>query len=774
MFLFQLILFSLFIKGEVYDSITKSPIGFTNVYIVDIEKGTTTDSSGHFEISGLLPNTYIINFSHIAYYPKSIKVNLLENSLSGLKIFLIQRVLDSGKEIIVSAKRSRLKQEAVTPIIPDLPILIEFSNFIQPDFLRALRLLPSVNSANELTQVPYVAGGGAEHNLFIIDGIELYSPFHLSGGFSLLDVDILRKIDLYPAGFPARYGGKISSVIESEINEKSLNKRELSLGPVNSRLLIRQNLEPLAFLFSCHLNSFERLSKFFSKTTFPYRFYDCLIKFGFSLPSSWYFSLTGILGRDFYYGLDLQDTSKPNISFIWENMGISGNINKSWEKIIYHLNFGASYFGSTRSSIRTTYLKTNNKINRLSITNKLSYHLSNNLKLTTGFDLSQSDFTYLLFLGAISYYYSGSPLFFSHYLESEWKISKFLANFGLRFDYWHGSEHYGFVPLGELLQYYKYVDSLYIIISQNPTVLLFSDSLLFPHFNIVTKKGSAAFKKLSPRLALKFLLTDDWTLTFAGGKYYQFLAMFQPAIEQVIRFYNWLPIFENFDPQEADHFLIELLGFIKNDEMRIQGYYKIFPNLLLSGEKIDLLDDKVTLFRKGKGSSFGSSISYQHHFKDFTTLFGYSFGFSKILLPKVEVWADWDLRHSFSFLLNFNLGKNWNFSVNQTLNTGLPYTPIIGYYENEHLFPKDELEKRMGYTPIYGLENSERLPFYTRLDLTIRKKISKNFSLELQFWNLYNSKNIMMYDYDFRVYPPNKETLISLPFLISFSCIFLF
>ncbi|MEO0115042.1 MAG: TonB-dependent receptor [candidate division WOR-3 bacterium] len=774
MFPFHLLLFFLFIKGKVYDSLSKSPIRSANVYIADIEKGTSTDSSGHFVILGLLPRSYELTFSHIGYNSKSIKVNLQKKNLSGLKIYLSPRTFNLENEVIVSAKRIRIREEAVTPVTPDLPILIKSSHFLQPDFIRSLYLLPGAHSVNEFNQVPYIAGGGVEQNLFILDGIELYNPFHLSGGYSLIDVDVLRKIDFYPGGFPARYGSRISSVIESEVDERSDNRRELVFGPINSRLLFRHNLEPLSILFAGHFNSFEHYSKLISKVSFPYQFYNTLVKFGFIFPHSWYFSLTGILGKDLYRGTNLMDTTKPYITFDWENKGIICNIFKYWKNISYTLTFGGSHFGSGRSSLRTNFLRINNSINRLSISNKLSYRLFNNFRLLSGFELSQSYFNYLLFLDAMPYYYSGKPLQFSNYLEAELKTGKFLTNLGLRFDHWRGSDYYGFITLNSLSQYYEYTDSLYEIIRQNPSKLLILDSLSFPKVNIVTKTGGVSFNRLSPRCAFKFLLSNNWSITLAGGKYYQFLTMFQPRIGQVIHFYNWLPIFESFVPQEANHLLLELLGFIKSDEIRVSAYYKDFPNLLLSREKIDLLDVQNSLFKTGEGNSLGASLNYQHNAKNFISALNYSFGISKIVLTEGEIWADWDLRHSLSLSLSLTFRKNWELSINQILNSGCPYTPIIGYFKNEHLFTRDASEKKFGYTPLYGWENSSRLPPYSRLDLTIRKNFSKHLSLESKFLNLYNHKNILLYDYDFRCSPPKRDVLFSLPFLFVLNCKLLF
>ena len=120
------------------------------------------------------------------------------------------------------------------------------------DVLKAIQLLPGVQAGNEGSSGFYVRGGGPDQNLILLDGVPVYNASHLFGFFSVFNADAIRSVELVKGGFPARYGGRLSSVLDINMKEGNKNKLhgEVGIGLIASRLTLEGPIQKGCLLYT--------------------------------------------------------------------------------------------------------------------------------------------------------------------------------------------------------------------------------------------------------------------------------------------------------------------------------------------------------------------------------------------------------------------------------------------------------------------------------------------------------------------------------------------
>nr|MBP7512641.1 TonB-dependent receptor [Bacteroidia bacterium] len=285
----------------------------TSIAIPSIKTGTISNNYGFYSLT-LPKGKYEFVVSYIGFEPKAFSIDLNQN----IDWDIVLKPSAELKEIVVTADKQYQKLTDVTrmsvieiPIqqIKDIPALLG-----EKDVLKVIQLLPGVQKGGEGNSGIYVRGGGPDQNLIILDDAIVYNAFHLFGFFSLFNGDALKSVELTKGGFPARFGGRLSSVVEMNMKEgnKEKLKGEAGIGIIASRLLLEGPIikGKSSFLVSARRTYFDVLTRPFMPETDKggYYFYDFNAKANYEINSKNKLFLSGYFGRDnFYFSSKYQD-----------------------------------------------------------------------------------------------------------------------------------------------------------------------------------------------------------------------------------------------------------------------------------------------------------------------------------------------------------------------------------------------------------------------------------------------------------------------------------
>ena len=209
-----------------------------NVTVLDMNtlKGTLSNEHGFFSIT-LPEGKHKFRFSYIGYQDVVKEVDLSSN-YNG--VIYLKESSTALKEVVVVADMNaplRTTQTGKVSLTSE-QLNTEFSLLSSPDLVKILQNLPGVASGTELLSGMYVHGGKNDENLFLLDGTPLYQINHLGGLFSAFNTDIIKNVDFYKSGFPARYGGRLSSVVDVRTKEGNMKEFHgtFSLGLLDGRV----------------------------------------------------------------------------------------------------------------------------------------------------------------------------------------------------------------------------------------------------------------------------------------------------------------------------------------------------------------------------------------------------------------------------------------------------------------------------------------------------------------------------------------------------------
>jgi hypothetical protein len=225
------------ISGYVIDKETGESLIGVNVVCKENYQGTTSNTYGFYSLT-LSEGNVNVEFSYIGYQiePKTIYLNkdITLNIELATSSHTIKEVTIVGEEAVVERTQSSIVEVPIEQI-KNIPALLG-----EVDVLKAIQLLPGVQSGGEGTSGFYVRGGGPDQNLILLDGVPVYNASHLFGFFSVFNADAIKNVRLTKGGFPSRFGGRLSSVLEIDMKEGNMKeiKGEGSIGLISSKLTL--------------------------------------------------------------------------------------------------------------------------------------------------------------------------------------------------------------------------------------------------------------------------------------------------------------------------------------------------------------------------------------------------------------------------------------------------------------------------------------------------------------------------------------------------------
>ena len=702
------------IKGTVLDANDQQPLPFCNIQFLPSGKVISTDRLGQFRYE-INPGDEKMIISFVGYRTKTVLLNSFANA--PLQITLEPTVTTLQEIQITGIKTASVEQfENIRPgeqvlrkeAVMRLPALAG-----EPDFIKALTLLPGATRGLEGSSDFFIRGGDADQNLVMLDGATVYNTGHLFGFLSVFNPSAVGEVSMMTGGFPAEYGGRLSSVID--VRSKELNKEKIfvegGIGLISSRVSAEIPVvkDKLAIQLAGRRTYADQVVQL-ADIDLPYYFYDV----NFNLD--WEIKNGSRLHYGFYLGDDVLDFDQVrNEDIEGDERGTAFTISNLINTLSLHHQFSERL--SSRSTLHMTrfnydissffqdnFIDVASDILDYGFTQKFSFHLGEGHALHSGF-------------------------------SATWRtVDPNLIN--------SGGEISEIIPPGE---------------GEDQNVL---ESAVFAEWEfkkgrlegIAGLRASAAtveqtsYINAEPRIALRYPLPGDYALKASYTRMSQYVHRVSSS-SFALPTDVWYPVDDQVRPQNADQVTLGLsrlfvnTGIVASSEV----YYKRMYNLIEFREGTNLVfsNEFRDALIQGNGESYGLEFLLR---KDEGRLKGWlSYTLSRTVrqFDKInfgrEFPARYDRRHNLAVVTNYDINKRWAFSLVWEFISGARFTPIIGYYgvPNATLTGVDLI-------PIYPERNSVALQDSHRLDLSIilkgRQAPGKRWFGEWQF-SVYNAYN---------------------------------
>lgn len=713
-----------------------------NVIVEELRTGAITNEYGFYSIT-LPEGTYEVTYSSLGYKTRSYTVDLTENIRQNIQMISDTEQLD---EVVIETDTERTSirapQMSVNTLnsetIKKIPVVLG-----EADVVKSMLLLPGVSNSGEASSGFNVRGGAADQNLILLDEATIFNSSHLFGFFSVFNPDAIKDVKLFKGGIPARYGGRLSSVLE--IFQKEGNSREVhvngGIGAVSSRILAEGPIvkDKSAFLVGGRGSYAHLFLPLFDIDNRAY-FYDVNTKINYRIDDRNSLYLSGYFGRDLF---------SVNDSFV----NVYGNAlgNFRWnhifsDKLFSNLSviYSDYYYGLELDFVGFEW---NSGIQNFNIKYDLKHYLSDKLQVNFGLN----NIYYRFNPGKIE---PNNPE--SGILEEQ-LIKKYANEFAAYVDVEHTLTEKLRLQYGLRLSHFIRFGQDELNIYENDDPVEFDPLLQIyqgaePVGTDQPGKGDqlATFTNLEPRFSLSYIFNDDTSVKASYTRIAQYLHLLSntssPTPLDV-----WTPSGPFVEPQLLDQYA---LGFFKNlldrdYTLESEIFYKDIRNRIDYIDGADLIanDAIEQVILNGEARAYGLEILLRKNFGKLRGWMAYTLSKSEQRTPArnaIETginngeWYNtpYDKTHDISLYGSYELNKKWSFNGNFVFQTGQPTNYPIGQFEFQGLV-----------IPYYGPRNSERLPSYHRLDisatLTPKKNEGRNWQSEWVFsiYNLYSRKN---------------------------------
>ncbi|MDX2278399.1 MAG: TonB-dependent receptor [Saprospiraceae bacterium] len=710
-------------------------------------QGAVTNTYGFFSLT-LPKDSVTLLASYIGFQAQGIQLYLNAN----VEINLPLESSALLKEVEVVAQRyerieSRAQMSRIdVPIqqIKNVPALLG-----ETDVLKVLQLLPGVSGGGEGQSGIYVRGGGADQNLILLDGVPVYNASHLFGFFSVFNADAIKDVTLTKGGFPARYGGRLSSVIE--INMKEGNENEFhgegSIGIVASKLTLEGPIKKgkSSFLISARRTYIDLLARPLIKAGFRsdgsegvagYYFYDLNAKVNYRLSNKDRLYLSFYTGKDKFY-LDLTEkdqytNSKYEFSL---NTGLGwGNLTTAarWNHVINPKLFANTTVTYSRYNFNTNTGATDRETFTDGTPNtEYIYEVA----YVSGIDdiAAKLDFDYapnpahLIKFGANAIFHNFDPGEFNTRIKDSDTNSDQRSKFGQTA-----------VDAPELAAYIE--DDWKISDRLRTNYGLHVSSFI---------AGGKAYFSAQPRFNIRYLLNHDWALKGAFSTMRQYIHL---LTNETIGLPTdlWLPTTKTIKPQDAWQVALGAAKTLGKDyEFSVEAYYKKMKNVIAFREGASLFQftDWQTRVTQGDGTAYGTEFFIQKKTGRFSGWLGYTLSWAYRQFDDLnqgrKFFYKYDRRHDFEVVGSYKISPRVRVSATWVYSTGNVTTLGNSRYLNPTAYSRDPVYY-FNQTTNVTERNNFRLNAYHRLDVGIdftKKKRHHERTWSFGAYNSYNRNN---------------------------------
>lgn len=722
------------VSGIVADAQDGESLVGATIFVPALGIGSTTNQYGFFSLS-LPADSVTLVFGHLGYEPVTLTRILtadlrLDVTLEPSTLFLdeVAVVATAGESSVQETQMSQVK----LPIsqIEALPALLG-----EVDILKVVQLLPGVQSGVEGTTGIYVRGGGPDQNLFLLDGTQIYNPSHIFGFLSTFNGDAIKDVSLLKGGFPARYGGRLSSVVDLTMKEGNLKHFEgtASIGLLSSRVTVEGPIkrDKASFLIAARRSYADLLARPImaaaSDNIFGYYFYDFNAKGNIIVSGRDRIYISSYAGHDrAYFKYQSQGEPSYDDALGWRNWVTT----LRWNRLFGPRLFANTIIGYTRYRLQS---KSEEVFGReyyetAYISGIQDIHARIDLEYTTGtrhyMRFGVGGILHDFLTGALTerYDFGTEPAVdttytpnsvtkateFQAYFEDEMRLSQRVkVNAGV-----HAS---GFLVDGE------------------------------------------QYMSVQPRLSLWFGLDDRSSLKASLATMQQYVHLLATTRGLSLPTDLWVPATDRVAPQRAFQVAVGYARTLWQDrfDLTLEGFYKRMNDLIEYTEGASYLnaafgnwEDKVT---SGKGVSYGGEVLIQKKSGRTTGWVGYTLSrsdreFESLNQGRVFPYR-YDRRHDVSLVVSHRLRPTLDLSATWVYGTGQAITLPVGQlviandeFADDFWNPRD----RWRYRDVLSDRNAVRMPAYHRLDLSIRwhkQRTRTDRTLSLGVYNAYSRRN---------------------------------
>ncbi len=724
------------LSGYIRDASNGETLIGATVFVDGTTTGTYTNEYGFYSLS-LEPGTYTIVASYLGFSDLSAEIDLSTSNQK--KDFELQEEGTQIAEVVVTAteedKNVKDLQMSVQQLdmatIGKLPTLLG-----ETDVIRSVLLLPGVTTVGEGAAGFNVRGGSIDQNLVILDEAPVYNSSHLFGFFSVFNPDAVKGVKLYKGGIPARYGGRLSSILDVRMREGNSKSFEAQggIGTIFSRLAVEAPIvkDKGSFLLAGRRSYIDVLAAPFLGDDLgdtKLNFYDLTLKTNYKLGENDQLFLSGYLGRDVFGFGDQAGFNWGNqtATLRWNhifNDRLFSNFTAYYSNYDYELGFGDdeedSFDWNARIinySFKPEFSYFINPDNVLRFGGQTIYYefqpanaIANNVGEEIDFSLDRQ-----------------FALESSVFIENELNVgARWKFNYGLRLSHfaYFGDRNvytYGDAPLG----------------TEKPLASI-----------TTAEKGEVIedWINLEPRASLQYQVNETSSIKASYMRTAQYIHLLSNTTASV-PLDIWTPSTNNIEPQLADQVA---LGYFRNFdnnkyELSIETYYKDYQNLVdyIDGADLILNEFVEGQVLTGEGRAYGIETMVEKKKGRFSGWVNYTLARTERLVEGINdnEWypSRFDQTHNLNLTGFYDLSERASLSASFTYTTGTPTTlPSSGYYQQGLYIPNIDDNAR----------NNFRIPDYHRLDLSLTlarnpNKPKKRLEGEWVFgvYNLYGRRN---------------------------------
>ncbi len=730
------------LSGTITDALNNETLIGVTIIIPELGTGTTTNEYGFYSIS-IPEGEYTIEISYVGFDPISETILLNENIRRN---FSLNESSQQLEEIILTDQTVRTEirrpEMSVNKLsikeIKDMPVVLG-----EADIIKSIITLPGVTNAGEGQSGFNVRGGGADQNLILLDEATIFNSSHLFGFFSVFNPDAIKDLKLYKGGIPARYGGRLSSVLDIYQKEGNSTGFHMNggIGIISSRLLAEGPIvkDRGSFLVAGRASYAHLFLKLTDNPNSAY-FYDLNTKLSYRLNDNNNVFLSGYFGRDVF-----------DINQSFQNTYGNAVINLRWnhlfsDKLFSNMSFIYSdyYYGLTLDFVGFNW---DSGIKNYNFRYDFKHYLTDKLKLSYGLNSIYYDFNpgkiepnspdSGINPDQLDKKYAFEPAF---YVDAEQQLSSRLSiSYGLRFSLFYrlGDQN---INIYENDQAVLFNEQFQIYEKANPIGQEFYDK----------NEVIASFNNFEPRIAVSYAINDNQSVKASYNRMSQYLHLISNT-QSPTPLDVWVPADDFLKPEILDQLAVGYFQNFKNDafSLEVETFYKEIQNRLdyIDGANLIANNAIEEVVLNGEARAYGLEVLFRKNVGKLNGWLAYTLSRSE---QRVEGRTpeetginngDWyrtgyDKLHDISVVGNYRLNQKWNFSANFALQSGQPVTYPNGQYQYQGIS-----------VPSFGARNADNLPIYHHLDisatLTPKKNLQRNWQAEWVFgiYNVYNRRN---------------------------------
>ena len=730
------------LSGTITEASTNETLIGVNVIIPQLNTGAITNEYGFYSIT-LPKGTYNVQISFLGFQTISETLNLTESKTQNFKL---NESLEDLDEVVITTDVEKLNlrtpQMSVNTLkastIKDIPVV-----FGEADVIKAITLLPGVTNAGEGSSGFNVRGGASDQNLILLDEATIYNSSHLFGFFSVFNPDAIKDIKLYKGGIPARYGGRVSSVLDIYQKEGNSNKFSMNggIGLISSRILAEGPIkkEKGSFLIGGRSSYAHLFLPLFDNNNIAY-FYDLNTKLSYELDPKNNIYLSGYFGRDVF-----------NISDSFENTYGNTVLNFRWnhlfnDKLFSNLSliYSDYYYGLDLNFVEFNYVS---GITNFNFKYDFKHYIGNDFKLQYGLNSIYHTFN----PGTIEPSTETSGINerqlikkygFENaiYIDAEHDVSdKLTLTYGLRLS--------SFLRLGQD-ELNNYTNDNPVVYNSTFGIYQKADPISASTYN--RSDVIESFANLEPRFSAAYSLNNSSSVKASYNRMSQYLHLLSNTTSPT-PLDIWTPSGKYVKPQLLDQVALGYFKTFNNNtySLEVETYYKTIKNRIDYIDGADLIanDAIEQIILNGDAKAYGLEFLFKKDKGRFKGWLAYTISKSEqktkgktTTEPGINNgnWYNtaYDKTHDVSFTGSYDLSKKWNVNANFILQTGQPTTyPNAQYVYNGLSIPS------------YNSRNENRLPAYHRLDVSAtyvpkpEKKLGWQSSWVFGVYNIYNRYN---------------------------------